>query len=131
VGICGAPFENAQDWVRERPHHMRARYALVDLIARRDGAGRALELASRWTAENAEHDELEELRYRQLERAGEPKWKKYSVLLRRVKRNPEYGWAWRELAFHCIEDSQRADVRRQARFQKRLPALLRECDRRL
>jgi len=122
-------IENAQDWVRERPHHMGARYALVDLMARRDGAGRALELASRWTAENPGHDELEELRYRQLERAGEPRWKKYSVLLRRVKRNPEDGWAWRELAFQCIEDSQRADVRRQVRFQKRLPALLRECDR--
>jgi tetratricopeptide (TPR) repeat protein len=122
-------IENAEDWVRERPHHMRARYALVDLIARRDGAGRALELASRWTAENAGHDELEELRYRRLEPAGEPKWKKYSVLLRRVKRNPEDGWAWRELAFHCIEDYQRADVRRQARLQKRLRGLLRECDR--
>jgi predicted Zn-dependent protease len=122
-------IENAQAWVRERPHHMRARYALVDLIARRDGGGRALELASRWTAENPGHDELEELRYRQLERVGEPKWKKYSVLLRRVKRNPEDAWAWQELAFHCIDDSQRADVRRQAKFQKRVPALLLECDR--
>jgi tetratricopeptide (TPR) repeat protein len=128
-GDLRSSIENAQDWVRERPHHMGARHALVDHIARRDGAGRALELASRWTDENVGHDELEELRYRQLERAGEPKRKKYSVLLRRVKRNPEDGWAWRELAFHCIEDFQRADVRRQARFQKRLPALLRECDR--
>ncbi|HTT19509.1 MAG TPA: tetratricopeptide repeat protein [Candidatus Sulfotelmatobacter sp.] len=121
--------ENAEDWVRERPHHMGARYALVDLIARRDGAGRALELASNWTSENPGHDELEELRYRQLERVGEPKWKKYSILLRRVKRNPEDGWAWLELAFHCIEDWQRAEIRRQAKFQKRLAALLRECDR--
>jgi len=129
IGDLRSSIENAQDWVRECPHHMRARSALVDLIARRDGAGRALELASRWTAENPGHDELEELRYRQLGRAGEPRWKKYSVLLRRLRRNPEDGWAWRELAFHCIEDSERADVRRQARVQKRLPALLRECDR--
>lgn len=128
-GDLRSSVENAQDWVHERPHHMRARYALVDLIARRDGAGRALELASRWTAENAGHDELEELAYRQLERAGEPKWKKYSALLRRVRRNPEDGWAWRELAFHCIADFQRADARRQTRLQKRLRTLLRQCDR--
>ena len=122
-------IENAEDWVRERPHHMGARYALVDLIARRDGAGRALGLAASWTAENPGHDELEELRYRQLERAGEPKWRKYSVLLRRVKRNPEDGWGWRELAFHCIEYWQRAEAPRQRKVQKRLAVFLRECDR--
>jgi predicted Zn-dependent protease len=128
-GDLRSSIENAEDWVRECPHQIRARHVLVDLITRRDGNDRALELASRWTVENAGHDELEGLRYRQLEVAGEAKWKKYSVLLRRVRRNPEDGWAWRELTFRCIEDFQQADVRRQAKYQKRLPPLLRECDR--
>jgi tetratricopeptide (TPR) repeat protein len=122
-------LEHAEAWVRELPRHMPARYALLDLIARRDGARRALELAAQWVAENPGHDELEELHCRHLERAGELKRKIYSVLLRRVKRNPEDGWAWREVAFRCIEDYEKANDRRQTRLRARVLALLAECDR--
>jgi hypothetical protein len=52
---------------------------------------------------NPWHETLEELRYARLDRAVEPKWKGLSVLLRRLKRNPEDAWAWRELAFRSIE----------------------------
>ena len=120
-------IEHAEGWMREVPRHMPARYALVDLIGKRDGARRALEEASRWLAESLGHDELEELYYRQL--AGESKRKRYSLLSRRVKRNPEDGWAWRELLFGCIEDYERANDRRRGRLRARILALLAECDR--
>jgi tetratricopeptide (TPR) repeat protein len=120
-------IEHAEGWMREVPRHMPARYALVDLIAKRDGARRALEQASRWLAESPGHDELEELYYRQL--AGESRSKKYSLLFRRVKRNPEDGWAWRELLFGCIEDYERANDRRRVRLRARIVTLVAECDR--
>jgi tetratricopeptide (TPR) repeat protein len=122
-------IERAEDWVREVPRHMPARYALVDLVAKRDGTRPALELAARWLRDHPGHDELEKLYYSQLDRAGEGKRKKYSVLLRRVKRNPEDGWAWRDLALCCIEDYEKAGERRRARLQARVLALIAECDR--
>jgi len=120
-------IEHAEGWVDELPRHMPARYALVDLIRKHDGARRALEQSSRWLSENPGHDELEQLYYCQL--AGESKRKKYSLLFRRVKRNPEDGWAWRELAFGCIEDYEGANDRRRERLRARILALLEECDR--
>ncbi len=120
-------IEHAKSWVDELPRHMPARYALVDLIRKHDGARRALEQASRWLAENPGHDELEQLYYRQL--AGESRRKKYSLLFRRVKRNPEDGWAWRELAFGCTEDYEGANDRRRGRLRTRILAWLKECDR--
>lgn len=120
-------IEHAEGWVRDVSRHMPARYALADLIGKRDGARRALEQASRWLAESPGHDEIEELYYRQL--AGETKRKKYSLLLRRVKRNPEDGWAWRELAFCCVEDYEKASDRQRARLGPRILALLAECRR--
>lgn len=120
-------IEHAEGWIREVPRHMPARYALVDLIGKRDGARRALEQASHWLAESPGHDELEELYYRQL--AGESRRKRYSLLSRRVKRNPEDGWAWRELLFGCIEDYERTNDRRRVRLRARILALLEECDR--
>ena len=120
-------IEHAEGWTREVPGHMPARYALVDLIGKRDGARRALEHASRWLAQSPGHDELEELYYRQL--AGESKRKRYSLLFRRVKRNPEDGWAWRVLLFGCIEDSEQANDRRRERLRTRILSLFAECDR--
>ena len=121
--------ENTEAWVRESPRSMAARYALVDLIAKRDGGRRALELAARWLRDNPDHDEFQQLYYRQLDRAAEPKGRKYSLLLRRLKRDREDAWAWREVAFCCIEDYELANDRRRTRLLPRIQAWLRECDR--
>jgi cellulose synthase operon protein C len=126
-GDLSRSIEHAEGWVREAPRHMPARYALVDLIGKRDGERRALEQAASWLAANPGHDELEELYNRQL--SGESKGKKYSLLLRRVRRNPEDGWAWRELIFGCIEDYEGAGDRRRERLRVRILAWLAECDR--
>jgi tetratricopeptide (TPR) repeat protein len=120
-------IEHAESWVREVPRHLPARSVLADLIGRRDGVRPALEQCSRWLASNPGHDELEELYYRKS--VGESKLKKYSLLFRRLKRNPEDGWAWREVAFACIEDYEKANSRRGARMRARIAALLAECNR--
>jgi predicted Zn-dependent protease len=121
--------EHAEAWVREVPGRMPARYALVDLIARRDGAGRAFALASQWREEHPGNDGIEELYYRQLDRAGEPKRKKYFVLFRRLKRNREDASAWRELALCCMEDYERGSEKRRARLQPRVISTIAQCDR--
>ena len=121
--------EQAEGWVREVPRAMPARYALADLIAKRDGPLEALKLTSRWLADQPGHDELEELYYRQFDRSGEPRHKKYSLLLRRVKRNAEDGRAWRELTLCCIQDFEAAHDRKRRRLQARIEAFLRECYR--
>jgi len=120
-------IEHSEGWVREVPRHIPARYALVDLIAKRDGTKCAIELALSWTSENPGNEEFEDLYYRQV--AGEQRRKKYSLLFRRVKRNPEDGWSWRELAFACMEDFARGDDRRRNRLRTRIVRLLSECDR--
>ncbi len=122
-------IEHAEGWVLEVPGSMAARYALVNLSASRNGERCALELSARWLHENPGHEEMQELYYRQLERAGELRRKKYSLLLRRVKRNREDAWAWRELAFACIEDYKVATDRLRARLQPRIERWLQECDR--
>lgn len=126
-GDLSLAIEHADRWVQELPRHMPARYALADLIRRRDSSAQAITLAQRWLEENAGHDEFEELYYRQL--GSEFKRRKYSLLLRRVKRDPQDGWAWRELAFYCIDDCDRATGLRQARLRKQVLKFLGECDR--
>jgi predicted Zn-dependent protease len=58
-----------------------------------------------------------------------PSWKKYSVLLRRVRRNREDGWAWRDLAFTAIYDYDGADDRTRQRLERRIAHFIQECDR--
>ena len=55
--------------------------------------------------------------------------KKGMVLHRRVKRNPEDGWAWRELTFRRISDYERSAERRQDRLRPQIEHLLAQCDR--
>jgi tetratricopeptide (TPR) repeat protein len=122
-------LQHAQAWVREVPRHMGARYALLDLVAKHDGARAAIALAAQWVAENPGHDQLEMLYHRVLDGPAGSKRKKYSLFLRRVKRNPEDGWAWRELALRCITDYGQADDKRRARLRPRMLKLIAQCDR--
>jgi cellulose synthase operon protein C len=122
-------LQHAQAWVREVPRHMGARYALVDLVSRHEGARAAIALAAQWVAEHPGHDQLEMLYHRHLDGPAGSKVKKYSLLLRRVKRNPEDGWAWRELALRCINDYGQADDQRRARLRHRVLNLIAQCDR--
>lgn len=121
--------ESAAAWVRELPLDMRARRAMLELIAVQEGAQSALRTAADWMRENKGHDDFEQLYCAQVDNVGDAKWKKYLVLRRRLKRNPEDGWAWREAAFCALQQYEVADRKQQQRLQRRICNLLSECDR--
>lgn len=120
---------HAEAWVRETPLSTQARRALLYLTAKRDGLRKAVECASRWAMEYPGHDELEQLYCQYLDRAPSPSRRKYLLLLRRTKRNPEDSWAWRELAFECLADYAAGDDRRRKRLERRIPAIIAQCER--
>jgi predicted Zn-dependent protease len=122
-------IQHAEEWVSELPLSMHARDELVLLIAKRDSGDATAALAKKWMAERPGHDHMESLYYRQLERAGVSMAKKYSVIRRRVKRNPEDAWAWRELGFHCLRQYELADEKYRVRIKRRMESLLAQCDR--
>jgi tetratricopeptide (TPR) repeat protein len=128
-GDLNRSIQHAEDWIRELPHHVPARHKFLDLIAKRDGARAAVEQAARWLRDQLGNDSLEELYCQQLDRAGGPRWKKYSLLLRRVKRNSEDGWAWRELTFCCLYDYESANEQQRERWEPRIIHYLAQCDR--
>ena len=119
----------AEQGVLEFPLSMRARHDLIDLIARRDGNSQAVARARSWMAEHPGHDEMEELYCQQLDRVSAPLWKKYIILRRRLKRNPEDGWAWRELAFACIYEYESADSKKRAKLEPAAIDFMAQCDR--
>jgi predicted Zn-dependent protease len=121
--------QHAEDWVSEMPLSMRARHELIGVVAKREGGYAAVARAERWLADFPGHDDLEELYCQQLNQAAMPSRKKYSVLLRRVRRNPEDGWAWRDLAFTSIYDYEAAGDRLRLRLQRRILDSIKECDR--
>ena len=104
---------------------MEARNELIDLVAKRDGVHRAAFLAKSWIAERPGHDRLEELYYRQLTRSQAPAASQYALLKRRVQRNPEDAWAWRELGFSTIYKYSTAAETGQKRIARRMDVLLR------
>lgn len=122
-------IQHAEEWVEELPLSMHARDELVLLIAKRDGDDATAALAKKWMAERPGHDHMESLYYRQLERAGVSRAKKYSVLRRRVKRNPEDAWTWREMGFHCLRQYDLADEKYRGRIKRRMESLIVQCDR--
>jgi predicted Zn-dependent protease len=122
-------LRHAEAWVRETPLSTQARRALLYLTAKRDGVRMAVECASRWAMEYPGHDELEQLYCQYLDRASSPGRRKYLLLLRRTKRNPEDSWAWRELAFECLADYAAGDHRRRKRLERRIPAIIEQCER--
>jgi predicted Zn-dependent protease len=115
--------------VRESPRAMRARYELLGVIELRDGARAASEQAARWVKERPAHEELENVYCEQLSRQGLLRWKAYSILLRRLRRNPDDGWAWRELASHCIAQYAAADGTHRRKLERRVEKIIAECDR--
>ncbi|MEW6744850.1 MAG: C39 family peptidase [Planctomycetota bacterium] len=118
----------AQEWVRLAPQSMQARWHQLELTARRDGHRAAAELSASWLGAQPEHEELEEMHYERLSVIGARK--EQDVLLdRRVQRNAEDGWAWRELAFRRLDEFDRAAAARRDELRPHIERLLRECDR--
>ncbi len=119
----------AWEWVREAPWSTIARAKLLELTTRLGGASSAAQYAVRWVVEYPSHDELEKLYISQPDSPRIPRWKKDRVLLRRVRRNPEDGWAWRELSLRRMADYAAGSERRRERLKPRIWKPLSECDR--
>lgn len=122
-------IEHAHDCVRESPLSTEASGDLLQLIAKRDGAVAAMDLASRWRADHPGHDGFEQLYSQQLDRVALSQFRKYLLLRRRARRNPQDGWTWRELVFLCCPEYQSADDRRRGRLGTRINNFLEQCQR--
>jgi predicted Zn-dependent protease len=120
---------NATAWITELPRSIDARRAMLDILDARDGHEAAVAASRQWLSENRDHEFFEEAYCAELHRASAPRGKKYAVLLRRLKRNPEDAWAWRELTFTCLFEYMRADDRERKRLEPRIARYLTECDR--
>jgi len=122
-------LHHAEMWINESPLSIPARREFLYVIAKRDGGEGALRRVAEWISEHPGHDELEVLYCQYLDQTNSPKWKKYSLLLRRVRRNSEDGWAWRELAFAAISDYESGNDRRRKKLAPRIGKFIVECDR--
>ncbi len=122
-------IQHAEQWVGEAPLSMEARNELIDLVAKRDGAHRAASLAKSWVEERPGHDRLEELYYSQLTRSQAPTARQYALLKRRVQRNPEDPWAWRELGFSTVYKYSTANERGQKKIAGRVDVFIARSDR--
>ena len=120
---------NAEAWIAELPQSIEARSFMLDIHRSRWGAAAAVRIARQWMMENRDHEAFEEAYCAQLGRAAEPWWKAYSVLLRRLKRNPDDAWAWRELTFNVLFQYEAAGDRERERLAPRITRFLAECDR--
>ena len=119
----------AEEWVSNARHSMSAREELVSLLAQIEGDAAAIARARQWLQERPGHEQIEELYCQQLNRVSYSNWRKYGVLLRRIARNGEDVWAWRELAFCAMYDFDSARPALRRRLEPKITRYLSECER--
>ena len=128
-GDLPTAFLHAEAWVGEDPRSKDARHTLLEVTTSWKGAEAALAVATRWKGENPGHEGFEDIYCQQLVAADAPIWRKQRMLLRRVRRNPEDAWAWRELTFDTIQEYEQANEQKRARLEPKITGFLAECDR--
>jgi predicted Zn-dependent protease len=119
----------AERLVAQAPASTDAKRWLLDLTEKRDGSSAALLLAEEWVRSHPGNNNLEHVCLNALDRANAPEAKKYRLLLRRLKRNPEDGWAWRDLTFRFLSDYQSASTQARPKIARRIARSLAECER--
>jgi len=119
----------AEKLIEQAPGSTSAKRSLLDFIERRDGSLPTVKLAKEWLEKNTGNDYLEQLYLRALDNSHAPKRNIHRQLLKRLKRNPEDGWAWRDLTFRSLRDYQSAGSRQQPRIARRIDRYLAECER--
>jgi predicted Zn-dependent protease len=128
-GDARGAVEHGEAWISELPHSMDARRSLLQAIAVLDGPGAAVRRAALWLHANRSHEGFEHAYCEQSSLAGGFRWRKCVLLRRRLKRNREDAWAWRELTFEHLLACEAADGRRRRRLERRIEHFLGECDR--
>jgi tetratricopeptide (TPR) repeat protein len=120
---------HADAWLEAAPRMMPARYAVLDIKTLLEGHQAAVSLALMWTRQYRGNEEMEAAYLLQLEMSRSPSWKQFSVLLRRVNRNPEDGGAWRHLANVAINVYWRASDAKRRRLRPRIQSYIEQCER--
>ena len=120
-------IRGAERWVELASGSDEAKNALLELLEKHDGSSPAIEVAQRWVKENPGNDYLEQVYLGVLDRSSASKAKEYRLLLNRLKRNPEDGWAWRDITFRMLRDYQSAGSKQQPRIERRIVRNLAEC----
>ncbi len=120
-------LEHAEAFVAAFPRNMSARYALLGLLSTLGGETSAATRAAEWMHAYPANESFEEAycSYAQ-ERLN---WRRVRLLRTRVKRNPDDGWAWRELAFHAMNVFEQAGPSRRERLQPWIATCLAEAER--
>jgi tetratricopeptide (TPR) repeat protein len=120
-------LEYAEKWVRGCPRSMAARQAVLELKSGLLGPEAAVQQAGSWLREFPANEDFEEAfcRFaRDIDRR-----RTLGVLRRRVARNREDGWAWRELAFTSMALYKMGDEVHRNRHRRRIVRYLSEADR--
>lgn len=114
----------AEEWMREAPDDMDARRQVLAGVANRDGRAAACELARSWALALPDHDEMELILLGALD-AVNADAEALDLLRRRVRRNPDDAWAWRDLAHRLlsIPDAGGAEIDEAVREASRVAPL--------
>ena len=120
---------HAEAWMGELPRAIQARNAVLELKDQLEGPSAALRLAAEWKNQHPGHEILEIAYLHRLDRVPGSLGKKYSVLSRRLKRNPEDAWAWRELALITVDAYRRFNDARRSRLTPRIETFIAQCAR--
>jgi tetratricopeptide (TPR) repeat protein len=126
-GQPGKALEHAESWVTEAPRSINARYALLTALSTLHGREVAAMRAYEWMLDQPANEDFEQAFCQYAD--NRHYWRKIRVLRKRVKRNHEDGWAWRELVFSALTVFEKGDQRRRNRLRPKIDAYFVEVDR--
>jgi tetratricopeptide (TPR) repeat protein len=118
---------HAESWVVEAPRSIDARYALLAALSTLQGREIAAMRAYEWMLDHPANEDFEQAFCQYAD--NRLYWRKIRVLRKRVKRNREDGWAWRELVFSALTVFEKGDERRRNRLRPKIDAHFVEVDR--
>ncbi|HEX6880125.1 MAG TPA: tetratricopeptide repeat protein, partial [Terriglobales bacterium] len=128
-GEIALALHHAELWHKEVPRSIAAATAFLDLLRVIHGPNAAMERAAAWMREQPANEDLEELFCQQADSVNASGWRKLRVLMRRTERNPDDGWAWRELFFSTASLYEMRQDKERSRIAEKIERFLTECDR--
>lgn len=117
-----------EEWLGLVSDSSDARNHWLALLAMRDGRKASLERARTWSEEREGNDDLEYLHYQELQQSNRSE-EAESLLERRVKRNAEDAWAWRELGHKVMDQVEQASPEKRKALAARLGEIRAVCAR--
>jgi tetratricopeptide (TPR) repeat protein len=118
---------HAESWIAEVPRSVNARYAYLGAYSMLYGHDAAATRAYEWMRAHPANEDFEYAFYQYAD--NRLYWRKIRLLRRRIERNPDDAWAWRELVFNALSVFEKGDQRRRKRLQPKIGAYFTELDR--